>query len=178
MKSLEAAPGRITNHDQLPAEERKRAARTKALIQRGFCKADVDLLESEAGVAMRIQQIRDTPPQSLSWVQLSELSRNSPELAAEKLGELQELAAHEIQSGQRASRAVSGVNGTPLERAKFLALRDELAREWNPRNGIERLLLFKDEAMTRHCKKKTARQLCVKRLLFFYHVPQTIRHTP
>ena len=51
-------------------------------------------------------------------------------------------ALDELHTGHRAARAVETPgNDGAWQRARFLALRDDLATEWRPRNGIERQLL-------------------------------------
>ena len=57
------------------------------------------------------------------------------------MGGKQEAALAELQSGHRAAKAVETVNGDAWVRAQFLALRKELADDWQPRNGIERQLI-------------------------------------
>jgi hypothetical protein len=55
--------------------------------------------------------------------------------------EIKQAAREDLQSGHRAARTVEGYYSNPWKRAQFLAIREDLAKEWQPRNGIERQLI-------------------------------------
>jgi hypothetical protein len=97
--------------------------------------------EDEAATKAKTETIIKTPASSLTWAQVTELARTDPELAEQKLGALRLEAAEELRSGHRAARINQTVNATPLERARHLALSDEMRRQFQPRNGIEDVLL-------------------------------------
>jgi hypothetical protein len=84
-------------------------------------------------------RFRHTPPEKLTWYNLHFLTQRDPETAAQRWDEIKQAARHELRSGHRMARAFHDCS--PWERAQFLALRDDLAREWRPRNGIERQLI-------------------------------------
>jgi hypothetical protein len=50
-------------------------------------------------------------------------------------------ARDELRPGHRAAAAVETVNDDAWQRAQFLALREELSAEWQPRNGVGRQLI-------------------------------------
>jgi hypothetical protein len=52
-----------------------------------------------------------------------------------------QVAIEELRSGRRAAGAVKPSFESPWWLARFLAVRDELASDWQPRNGCERLLI-------------------------------------
>ena len=81
------------------------------------------------------------PPQGLTWCDLNHLAETDPALALKRWAEIKEAARDELQSGHRAAVAVDAARHSPWSRAQFLAVRDELASEWEPRNGIERVLI-------------------------------------
>jgi hypothetical protein len=81
------------------------------------------------------------PPDQVSWLDLHLIARTDPDRSAARWEELKRAALEEIQTGHRAARAVETANEGAWQRAQFLALREELAAEWRPRNGVERQLL-------------------------------------
>ena len=57
------------------------------------------------------------------------------------MDEIREAAREELRSGHRAALTVEGYGSDAWQRARFLATREDLALEWQPRNGIERQLI-------------------------------------
>src|SRR5262245_52201617 len=88
----------------------------------------------------RMWRTLDCPAEEVTWEGLEELNRTSPERALLRWEEVQQAAVEELRGGHRAARAVEERFARAYQRAQFLALREELAREWCPRNGIERQL--------------------------------------
>lgn len=87
------------------------------------------------------QRILHGPPDQVSWFDLNKIARINPDRAEARWEEIKRAALEELQTGHRAARAVETVNDGAWQRAQFLVLRDDLAAEWRPRNGIERQLL-------------------------------------
>jgi hypothetical protein len=87
------------------------------------------------------QQALHGPPDQVSWLDLHLIARTDPDRSAARWEEIKRAALEEIQTGHRAARAAETANEGAWQRAQFLALREELASEWRPRNGIERQLL-------------------------------------
>jgi len=86
-------------------------------------------------------RILDCPAEEVSWADLEELARKRPERALLRWEEVKQAAREELQCGHRAAQAVEGYGSSVWQRAEFLAIREELAQEWQPRNGIERQLI-------------------------------------
>jgi hypothetical protein len=93
-----------------------------------------DLLEGE-------QLALECSPDRVTWSALGGLLERDPAKFLRRWAEVQGAAREELTTGHRASRPVEVHGSTPWQRARFLALRQELADGWQPRNGIERQLL-------------------------------------
>jgi hypothetical protein len=87
------------------------------------------------------RQLLDGDSRELTWNELQSLSQRDPALQERCWQEMKQSAADELQSGHRAAEAVETSSIRPWERAQFLALRDSLAKDWEPQTGIERLLI-------------------------------------
>lgn len=82
------------------------------------------------------------PPDQISWFDLDQLAQQDPTLAKKCWNKVCKAAAQEVRSGNRAAKVMEAAYGSRCwDRARFLALREELSREWQPRNGIERQLI-------------------------------------
>jgi hypothetical protein len=77
-------------------------------------------------------------PRGVGWLDLERLADRDPALAAQKWEEVKRAAREELQSGLRAAEVPGG---SPWERAQFLAIRQALAEQWQPRGGVEWQLL-------------------------------------
>ena len=82
-------------------------------------------------------------PDQVAWRDLQELTAKDPNLAVERWEEIKQQALDELRSGHRAAKAVDAENNGPWDRARFLAIRQELADGWRARNGMERTLIDK-----------------------------------
>jgi hypothetical protein len=87
------------------------------------------------------ERVLTAPPDQVSWFDLHAIARTDPDRAAARWEEVKRAALDELQTGHTAAKAVETVNHGAWHRAQFLALREELAAEWGPRNGIERQLI-------------------------------------
>jgi hypothetical protein len=77
-------------------------------------------------------------PSQFTWMDFHTLNQTDPELGLQRWNEVQEAAKQQFLSGHMAAAANEGtLSATAWPRAQFLALREELARDWNPQNGIE-----------------------------------------
>jgi hypothetical protein len=83
------------------------------------------------------ERLLKAPPEQLSWYELNQLAREDPDGAARRWEAIKQAARAELQTGHRAAQALEAVCRTPWQRARFLVLREELAREWQPRGGVE-----------------------------------------
>jgi hypothetical protein len=89
----------------------------------------------------QLDRILNGPPDEVSWFDLEALAQKDPEEAQRAWERIKQAARSELRSGHRAARMLESGVGTCWERARFLALRTELAEEWQPRNALEHLLL-------------------------------------
>jgi hypothetical protein len=89
-----------------------------------------------------LEQILHGRPEEVNWCGLDQIARTDPDRALARWEEIKHAALVELQTGHRSARALETVsNNGPWERAQFLALRTELAAEWQPTSGIERQLV-------------------------------------
>jgi hypothetical protein len=87
------------------------------------------------------ERVLSGPPDQVSWHALEHIAERNPELMAQCWERIKQAAREELESGHRAAQVMEGQDPTPWRRAQFLAIRDDLAREWRPRNGIERQMI-------------------------------------
>ena len=77
-------------------------------------------------------------PSQFTWIDFHALNQTDPELGLKRWNEVKEAAKQEFQSGHRAAAANEGtLSAGTWQRAQFLAVRDGLAADWRPQNGIE-----------------------------------------
>jgi hypothetical protein len=101
----------------------------------------------EAGVAQRgrLDRILTGPPDQVSWFDLDTLARHDPDKARDRWEQVKRAARLEVRDGRRAARALEGPEARTgrgcWERARFLAVRAELADAWRPRDAMEQQLL-------------------------------------
>jgi hypothetical protein len=88
-----------------------------------------------------LERARRGDPSGLSWHELSALAQVDVEAAKERWLACKQAARDELTCGVAGAKAVEGFDSTPFERAKYLAIRAELAEEWQPRGGLEWQLL-------------------------------------
>jgi hypothetical protein len=88
-----------------------------------------------------VQEILQRPPNEIDWHDIDHVGELDPPKALELWQEIQTQALEELRSGHRSAKALQPVVNHPWQRARFLALRHELAEQWQPRNGIERQLI-------------------------------------
>jgi hypothetical protein len=79
-------------------------------------------------------------PDQVSWYALSGLAEHDHDAALALWERIQRDAHAELVSGHRAAKALE-YWGSPWTRAQFLALRTALMDQWQPANGIERVLI-------------------------------------
>jgi hypothetical protein len=72
---------------------------------------------------------------------LDQLAAVDPELAVRRWEDVKDEAHAELESGHRAAMTMESYQEKCWRRAQFLALREELAEQWQPQNGIERTLI-------------------------------------
>jgi len=122
------------------AQEMSRAVRRYVQAHvREFEVTPEDSLKSlEQNSEYRGQKALNCEPRHFSWMDFYTLSQRDPELGLQRWKEIKEAARQELQSGHRAAIANEGTfSSNTWQRAQFLAIRDGLATDWEPQNGIE-----------------------------------------
>jgi hypothetical protein len=88
------------------------------------------------------QVLLETPAREFSWGDFQGLEEVDQAEALARWQAIKTEAAEAVRSGVVAADAVeSSWTGTPWQRAQFLAIRAEFARDWQPRGGIEQTLV-------------------------------------
>ena len=83
-----------------------------------------------------LEDARDAEPENLTWAGMGRLEDQEPGSFAILWERLKDYARDELESGQRAAAVAVGTH-LPLDRARFLVLREKYIREWEPRNVLE-----------------------------------------
>jgi hypothetical protein len=85
------------------------------------------------------QEARTCPPQEQTWDRIGALGEI--DLAEANLAwlKVQDYAYDELESGVRSAEAAG--TSSPLERARFLALRDKFIDQWQPAGGIDAAMI-------------------------------------
>jgi hypothetical protein len=143
--SNETNPVRVPGEAGMVAREMADSYRDRVEHYRQYYKLPtaeaVAHAEAKADDPTYLQIILTRPPDQASWRDLQTLAERDPGLALKFWDDMREAARWELRSKQRAGKALEGYAASPWDRAQFLALCQELADGWQPRNGIERQLL-------------------------------------
>jgi hypothetical protein len=139
----ESAPGRPADEAQVLAEEAAAAFGNLVALYREDYK-----LSAEAAVARASDceaQVADyalrCPPNQLDWFDLDAVARRDPAAATNRWQEIKDAARSELRSGHRSARALQAGSQHCWARARFLAVRAELAAALGPRDSAELLLI-------------------------------------
>lgn len=101
-------------------------------------------------VEQRMERILSTSYRDLQWSDFAELSHLADEgvtwgewteQSYDLWTSLKEHARTELESGHRAADPLESFNSTPMDRARFLVLRESFAKQWQPRGGVEMILI-------------------------------------
>ena len=81
--------------------------------------------------------------EDVQWYHLDALQRKDPAAMLRQWQAMKQAATDQLQSGHTAAMSITSAVGedTPWERAQFLAIRNGLVQEWQPRGGGEMLLI-------------------------------------
>jgi hypothetical protein len=90
----------------------------------------------------RMQSALECAPSQVEWPDLHAIANKDEARAQQRWAEIKEAALDELASGGRAARSMVPYHESPWQRAKACALFTELASEWQPRNGVERQLIY------------------------------------
>jgi hypothetical protein len=88
-----------------------------------------------------VQRILETPARNVSWLDLDQLAAVDPEMVVKRWEGVKAEARAELMSGHRAAAPLETAESNCWQRAQFLAIRDSLSSDWQPRNGIEWTLI-------------------------------------
>ncbi len=86
------------------------------------------------------EEVPDAPAEHISWRGLGALMEADPEQGEAVWQRIKAEAREHLDNGHRAAAAME-FEGTPASRAAFLAIRDSLREEWQPRGGMEDTLI-------------------------------------
>jgi hypothetical protein len=118
-------------HEMQAAFARRVAAHMRA------CEASLQEALAAAGRPLTPQEqerlLRDYP-HGADWYDLERLADRDPDLVVQKWEGIKQAAREELKSGLRAAEALGG---KPWERAQFVAIRQALVSQWQPRGGLE-----------------------------------------
>ena len=112
----------IEEHYRLPREEAIQKARE-----------DVRTPEE------RLEDLRSAPPDQVTWGTLQRAMEIDPDAALGVWDDLKAHAREEFDSG--VSGALAMACDTPLDRARYAALRSSFIEQWQPQGGIEQALV-------------------------------------
>jgi hypothetical protein len=86
--------------------------------------------------AADMARIRESPPDQVGWFDLTRVAERDPDAVGAVWRSVKAAARDELHSGHRTAAALDW-NGTPWQRARFLAIRDGFRDDYRPRGGIE-----------------------------------------
>ncbi len=87
-----------------------------------------------------LEMAETDPPDQLSWYTLTAVMEHDPGAGLAAWHRVKDQARQELRSGHRTAQSLEW-GRTPWDRARFLAIRDSLRDEWQPRGGIESVLI-------------------------------------
>ena len=122
------------------AEEISRAVcrHVKAQVHQFKASPENCLEEVNQATELQTERALGCEPSQFTWIDFHTLNQTDPELGLQRWNEVKEAAKQEFQTGHRAAAANEGTHSAGTwQRAQFLAVRDGLAADWNPQNGIE-----------------------------------------
>jgi hypothetical protein len=86
-------------------------------------------------------RILQSPHDQIRWHDIDQVARLDGQRALDLWEAIKREALEQLRSGHRTAQAMQAADNHPWRRAQFLAIRQELSEEWQPRNGIERQLI-------------------------------------
>lgn len=96
--------------------------------------------DAQTFTLLRAEQARKAPAQVVTWEEIGALAEVDHAAALAKWAEVKQTARDELTSGFR-SADIAGESISPFDRARFIALLDQLEDGWQPRNGVESSLV-------------------------------------
>jgi hypothetical protein len=145
-----AAQNQPTPQPPVPDEEVRPLARESAEAFNGLVKiyreqygmSHEDACRASESSEGQLARAMTCPPEQVQWRDLGEITRRDPEAALARWNEIRAAAREDLVSGHCAASAVEEWDGLQCwERARFLALRDELAASVGNPSPSERILI-------------------------------------
>jgi hypothetical protein len=133
-----------TGEAEMLAREMAAAYRDRVLACKHELGLDTETAMAKADEPPSLSErfrITDRPLEETTWDDLQALVGKTGERSAGRWEEVKQAAREELRSGDRAGMVMLGQHSRPIDLARFLALRDELADGAQPRNGVERQLV-------------------------------------
>lgn len=96
--------------------------------------------ETRELTAYDTEQVPEAPADQVSWMGLGRLMEHDPDQGRAVWERVRAEAWDELASGHRAAKGMEW-DGSPWDRARFLAIRAAFRDEWRPRGGIEDALI-------------------------------------
>lgn len=96
--------------------------------------------DAQVRILQQAEQGRKSPAQMVTWAEIGALAEVDHAAGLAKWAEVKQAARDELTSGFR-SADIAGESLSPFERARFIALLDQLEDGWQPRNGVEASLV-------------------------------------
>jgi hypothetical protein len=87
-----------------------------------------------------LEMAQTDPPDQLSWHTLSMVMEHDPGAGLAAWERIKDAARRELRSGHRTAQSLEW-GGTPWDRARFVAIHDALREDWQPRGGIESVMV-------------------------------------
>jgi hypothetical protein len=87
-----------------------------------------------------LELVRTDPVDQIAWWTLATAMEHDPDAALAAWTRIGDAAREEWRSGHRTAQSLER-GGTPWDRARFLALREDFRDGWKPRGGIESALV-------------------------------------
>lgn len=87
------------------------------------------------------ERVERGSPDEITWWHLERVAGEDPDLAREAWERITQAARDELVSGHRAATAIEEPYENPIQRARFLAVRQGMVRDWQPVNTTEMLLI-------------------------------------
>ena len=144
MNEVATAPAAPSEAGELAGELGKAFGRLVQAYEKHFSLSREEAVQrATEPLPDRDQRALNGPPDQVNWFELHLIARTDPDRSTARWEEIKRAALDEVRTGHRAAKAVEvgTLNEGAWQRAQFLALREELSAEWQPRNGIERQLL-------------------------------------
>lgn len=103
--------------------------------------ADEALSKATGNAQEDLERVLRSPRDQIHWHEIDNIATIDGEKALALWNSIKREALEELQSGHRAAKTMEATQSHPWQRARFLAIRQELGEEWQPRNGMERQLI-------------------------------------